>query len=79
MRIVHVALRYPPATGGTETYVREIVERTRHVAAKRDVRVLTSKMRTHSPISELAPNLLLDDPLYVQRLHHLATPLISYP
>lgn len=79
MRIVHVALRYPPASGGTETYVHEIVERTRNVAAKRDVRVLTSKMRTHGPISELDPNLLLDDPLYIQRLHHQNTPLISYP
>lgn len=79
MRILHVALRYPPASGGTETYIHEIVERTRNTPAKYDVRVLTSKMRTHGPISELDPNLLLDDPLYVQRLHHQATPLISYP
>ncbi len=79
MRIVHVALRYPPASGGTETYVHEIVERTRNMEAKRDVRVLTSKMRTHGPISELDPGLLLDDPLHVQRLHHLATPFITYP
>lgn len=79
MRIVHVALRYPPASGGTETYAKEIVEHTRSVEAKRDVRVLTSKLRTHGPISELDPKLLLDDPLYVQRLHHMATPLIAYP
>lgn len=92
MRILHVCLRYPPATGGVETYVREIVERTRHVPAAheaieateareatRDVRVLTSKLRTHGPASELDPNLLLDDPIYVQRLHHMRTPCISYP
>ncbi len=79
MRIVHTALRYPPATGGVETYVEEIVKRTYNIDEDRDVRVLTSKMRTHGPLSELAPELLLDDPIYVQRLHHMATPLISYP
>lgn len=96
MRIVHTCLRYPPATGGVETYVKEIVERTRIISERtptdsgfesrrgdasdtRDVRVLTSKMRTHGPISELDPNLLLDDPMYVQRLHHARTPIFSYP
>lgn len=79
MRVIHVCLRYPPASGGAETYVREIVERTRNVEEKHDVRVLTSKLKTHGPITELNPNLLLDDPLYIQRLHHLATPLIAYP
>lgn len=90
MRIVHTCLRYPPATGGVETYVREIVERTllrpsgsegqaSPVTEVRDVRVLTSKLRTHGPISELNPDLLLDDPMYVQRLHHAKTPLVSYP
>lgn len=76
---MHICLRYPPATGGVETYVKEIVERTRDIEAKKDVRVLTSKMRTHGPISELDPNLLLDDPIYVQRLFHAKTPLVSYP
>lgn len=79
MRIVHVCLRYPPASGGTETYVREIVEHTRNSKEQRDVRVLTSQLRTHGPISTLDPNLLLNDPLYIQRLHHLATPWITYP
>lgn len=79
MRIVHTCLRYPPASGGTETYVREIVERTRNIENKRDVRVLTSSLRTHGPVSELDPEHLLDDPIYVQRLHHAKTPLISYP
>lgn len=79
MRIVHTSLRYPPATGGAENYVRDIVEHTRSVEGGRDVRVLTSKMRTHGPISELKPELLLDDPPYVQRLHHIKTPLVSYP
>lgn len=79
MRVVHTCLRYPPATGGAETYAHEIVQRTRDGKAGRDVRVLTSKMRTHGPISELDPELLRDDPPYVQRLHHIATPIISYP
>ena len=79
MRIVHTCLRYPPATGGVETYAREIVERTRDIAAGRDVRVLTSSMRTHGPISLLNPELLLDDPPYVQRTHTAATPGFGYP
>lgn len=87
MRIVHTALRYPPATGGVETYVQELVERTRSVATPhnqqpaklRDVRVLTSKLRTHGPAQELPPDQLLDDPPYLQRLHHQNTPLFSYP
>lgn len=81
MTIVHTCLRYPPASGGAETYVKEIVERTKNTPDGfiRDVRVLTSKMRTHGPITELDPELLLDDPVYVQRLHHIATPFISYP
>src|SRR5688572_19716389 len=86
MRIVHTCLRYPPATGGVETYVHEIVERTRlrqgfggQGSKNLDVRVLTSKMRTHGPITTLDPNLLLDDAPYVQRLHHAATPFFSYP
>lgn len=60
-------------------YVHELVERIRDVEADRDVRVLTSNLRTHGPISELDPALLLDDPPYVQRLHHAPTPLLSYP
>lgn len=79
MRIVHTTLRYPPASGGAENYTRDLVECTRDVSQKRDVRVLTSRMRTHGPITELAPHLLLDDPPYIQRLHHAKTPLISYP
>ncbi|MEX0650099.1 MAG: glycosyltransferase family 4 protein [Candidatus Andersenbacteria bacterium] len=79
MRIVHTALRYPPASGGAETYIQNIVERTRDIEAGRDVRVLTSRMRTHGPISELDPELLVDDPPYVQRLHHASTLGISYP
>lgn len=78
MRIVHTCLRYSPATGGAEKYISEIVEGTRKIP-ERDVRVLTSKMRTHHPISELDPELLLDDPMYVQRLHHMKTPIFAYP
>ncbi len=79
MRIVHACLRYPPATGGAESYIQEIVQRTYAIDAGRDVRVLTSSMRTHGPVSLLDPNLLLDDPIYVQRLHHAVTPFVSYP
>jgi glycosyltransferase involved in cell wall biosynthesis len=78
MRLVHTCLRYPPATGGVETYVQGLVEHTRQFPA-RDVRVLTSKLRTHGPISELEPSLLLQDQPFVQRLHHARTPLLSYP
>ena len=79
MRIVHSCLRYPPATGGVETYIEELVRHSQNIDEKRDVRVLTSKLRTHHPASELDPNLLLDDPVYVQRLHHTTTPLLAYP
>lgn len=79
MRIVHVLLRYPPATGGAERYAHDIVTHTRSVPEKGDVRVLTSRLRTHGPLSLLDPNLLVDDPIYVQRLHHSATPFVSYP
>lgn len=79
MRIVHTCLRYPPATGGVETYVKSIVEHTRNIEQGYDVRVLTSAMRTHGPISLLSPDRLLDDPMYIQRLHAAATPLLSYP
>lgn len=79
MRIVHTCLRYPPASGGVETYTRELVERTRDIAQGRDVRVITSLMRTHGPINYLDPSLLLDDPPYIQRVYASATPFVSYP
>ncbi|HLC49505.1 MAG TPA: glycosyltransferase family 4 protein [Candidatus Andersenbacteria bacterium] len=79
MKILHTALRYPPATGGAETYIQQIVERTRSIEHHRDVRVLTSSMRTHGPIGLLPPEALLDDPIYVQRLRVSKTPYISYP
>lgn len=78
MRMVHVCLRYPPAVGGVETYVEKLVTHTREIP-RYDVRVLTSKLRTHHPATELNPNLLLDDPPYVQRLHHAAIPRLAYP
>ena len=77
MRIAHTCLRYPPATGGVETYVHQLA--TRSKAHGIDVRVLTSKLRTHGPLSELDPEPLLDDKPYVQRLHHTTTPFVSYP
>ena len=77
MRVAHVCLRYPPATGGVETYVHELA--TRSKAQGIDVRVLTSRLRTHGPTEDLDADRLLDDKPYVQRLHHAETPFISYP
>jgi glycosyltransferase involved in cell wall biosynthesis len=78
-RIVHVSLRYPPASGGAENYVQDIVELTRSVDLGRDVRVLTSKLRTHAPATLLPAAALRQDPVYVQRLEHAVTPGIAYP
>jgi len=87
MRIIHTCLRYPPATGGVERYVQDMVERTRYIpettthgdSTTYDVRVLSSNMRTHAPITQLDPNALRDDPPYLQRLTATNTPLLSYP
>ncbi len=79
MRIIHTTLRYPPASGGAEVYVKNLVTRTRNVEAGRDVRVISSAMRTHGPITLLPPEELLDDPIYLQRLFTSSTPFISYP
>jgi len=78
VRIVHTCLRYPPASGGVETYVQQLVERVRR-EQDHDVRVLTSKLRTHVPASLLSANQLNTDPPYVQRLLHAATPGLAYP
>ena len=79
MKIVHTALRYPPATGGAENYIQNIVERTRNIEKGRDVRMLASAMKTHGPITMLPPEKLFDDPIYLQRLRVSSTPYISYP
>lgn len=79
MKIVHTCLRYPPASGGAEDYIQNIVTRTRDISENRDVRVLTSRLRTHAPATVLNPSLLLDDPPYVQRLHHTELPQLAYP
>jgi glycosyltransferase involved in cell wall biosynthesis len=79
MRIVHTCLRYPPALGGAENYIKDIVTQTRDIKKGRDVRVLSSQLKTHSPISTLDNKSLSQDPIYLQRLHHLKFPFISYP
>lgn len=79
MRILHTALRYPPASGGAEVYIQNIVSRTRNVQEGRDVRVLSSAMRTHGPVTILEPSALRDDPIYLQRLFVSQTPFLSYP
>lgn len=40
--VLHACIRYPPASGGVETYVRDIVG-----ASTRDERVVTSDLRDH--------------------------------
>lgn len=63
MRLTHVTLRYPPASGGVEDYVLNLVERLR--AADDEVNVETTALRTHHPATflEEPPN----DPPYVHR------------
>lgn len=75
MRITHVSLRYPPASGGVEDYVRNLVERLR--AAGDDVGVETTHLRTHHPATFLDGP--LNDPPYVHR--HPARTLgpVAYP
>jgi glycosyltransferase involved in cell wall biosynthesis len=63
MRITHVTLRYPPASGGVEDYVQNIVERLR--AAGDDVNLETTTLRTHHPALFLDEP--LNDPPYVHR------------
>src|SRR3989344_5317829 len=79
MRIIHTALRYPPSLGGAEKYIEQIVTGTRNIEHGFDVRILSSAMRTHGPISYLDPELLTQDPIYLQRLFVAKTPFISYP
>lgn len=75
MRIAHVTLRYPPASGGVEDYTRETVERLR--ATGDDVTVETTNLRTHHPATTLPEP--LGDPPYVHR--HTARTLgpMAYP
>ena len=79
MKVVHTAIRYTPDAGGAEAYSEQIVTRTRINPEQIDARVLTTKLRTHSPVTELNPKKLKDDAPYVQRLHHTELPYIAYP
>lgn len=63
MRITHATLRYPPASGGVEEYVRNLVERLR--AEGDDVNVETTALRTHHPATFLPEP--ITDPSYVSR------------
>lgn len=75
MRITHVTLRYPPASGGVEDYVAHIVEELR--AAGDEVLVETTTLRTHHPATVLEP--LPADPPYIHRhAAHTFRPL-AYP
>lgn len=63
MRITHVTLRYPPASGGVEDYVFNCVERLR--ALGDEVTVETTALRTHHPATFLQEPVA--DPPYVHR------------
>lgn len=76
MKITHVTLRYPPASGGVEDYVHTIVGHLR--AAGDDADVETTTLATHHPATFL-PSPIADPPYVhrhaVRRLHGLAYPL----
>lgn len=75
VKMKHVSLRYPPASGGVEDYVHALVERLR--AAGDDVEVETTSLRTHHPASYLAGP--LHDPPYVHRHPVRTLGPIAYP
>lgn len=75
MRITHVTLRYPPASGGVEDYAKNLVERLR--ASGDDVTVETTNLRTHHPARFLDGP--LNDPLYVRRHPVRTLGPIAYP
>lgn len=75
MRVTHISLRYPPASGGVEEYVLNLVERLR--AAGDDVTVETTNLRTHHPATFLEGP--LDDPPYIHRHPVRTLGPIAYP
>lgn len=75
MNITHVSLRYPPASGGVEDYVQNLVERLR--AAGDDVDIETTHLRTHHPATFLDGP--LNDPPYVRRHPVRTLGPIAYP
>ncbi|MDP3685558.1 MAG: glycosyltransferase family 4 protein [bacterium] len=75
MRITHVTLRYPPASGGVEDYVHNLVERLR--AEGDEVFVETTNLRTHHPATPLDPPPV--DPPYVRRHPVRTLGPIAYP
>lgn len=75
MRIAHVTLRYPPASGGVEEYVRNLVERLRD--GGEEIHVETTNLRTHHPASLLDP--LPINPPYVHRHPVRTLGPIAYP
>lgn len=75
MKITHVTLRYPPASGGVEDYVHNLVERLR--AEGDEVSVETTNLRTHHPALPLDPPPA--DPPYVHRHPVRTLGPIAYP
>ena len=75
MRIIHVTLRYPPASGGVEDYAKNLVERLR--ASGDDVTVETTALRTHHPATFLTET--TSDPPYVRRHSVRTLGRIAYP
>ncbi len=76
VKVAHVTLRYPPASGGVEDYVQNLVERLR--ADGDDVSVETTGLRTHHPATYLQSP-LNDDPPYVRRHPVRTLGPIAYP
>lgn len=74
MRITHVSLRYPPALGGVEDYVQQLVERLR--GGRDDATVETTKLKTHVPATFLEK---VSDPPYVHRHDVWSLSLFAYP
>ncbi len=75
MRVTHVALRYPPASGGVEDYVQNLVERLRE--GGEDATVETTFLRTHHPPTFLEPPPI--DPPYVHRHPVRTLGPLAYP
>lgn len=75
MRSTHVTLRYPPASGGVEDYVWNLVERLRQ--AGDDATVETTALRTHHPATDLERPFA--DPPHVRRHETRTFRYLAYP
>ncbi len=77
MKIAQITLRYPPATGGVEDYVKNITEGL--IKKEHEVKVFTSDLAQHHPPIKLADDVLKNNPQYVLRHHTFTPPFFAYP